>query len=212
MVACAQLDGWVEHVAAAAVAGTDATLRVTGFVQPPTVHVFSTELDPPYIGYVVCRPFYRGADAAAAMVALGALPAALRASRVLVCWEQSDLYTALELPDPHDTTGLVTIDADERGHVVALHPARLELGPVNPDGLPTAVPHWGPVTHESGGWVPGPIAGLLASWRASRVHSDVEVVSVCAALEQAGYQVRWVSRKVPASAPSWAQLLAPLME
>lgn len=209
--AMVELDGWVEQVEAAAVAGTDAMLRAAGFVQPPTVHLFSTELDPPYIGYVVCRPFYPGADAAAAIAALGALPAAVRAERVLVCWEHSDLCTALQLPEPEDAIGLVAVDADERGHVVGRHPAQVELGPINSDGLPTATPDWGPVTREPGGRLPGPVAALLARWRAGRAHTDVEVVGVCAAMEEAGYRLRWVSREVPVSGPSWAQLLAPLM-
>jgi hypothetical protein len=35
------------------------------------VHMFMDDLDPPYVGYVSCCPFYRGADAVQAIARLG---------------------------------------------------------------------------------------------------------------------------------------------
>ena len=50
--------------------GTDAQLRANGGVMPPTVYILAEDLDQPYVGYLTCRPFYRGADASRATAKL----------------------------------------------------------------------------------------------------------------------------------------------
>ena len=88
-------------IAEALWAGLDAELRATGGVLAPTVHMFAEDLGQPYIGYVRCRRFYRGSDAAVAIGELGVLPSVLRATRVVVSWEAQDLNVALQAPvDP----------------------------------------------------------------------------------------------------------------
>jgi len=213
MVEAVELDGWVEQLAGVAVATTDTMLRETGLVQPPTVHLLSGELDPPYVGYLTCRPFYRGADAEVAVAGLGVLPAALRASRLVVTWENADLCTALQLPgDDGFLPGVVVLDATRDGHVLRWHPMRMHLAPAAGGSTATVDPEWGPVQHVRNGELSGPVSRLLAVWRAERDWPEVEVIGTCAALESAGYQMRWISRHVTESAPSWVRLLAPMMQ
>jgi hypothetical protein len=75
-----------------------AALRQTGFYPRPQVHMFAEDLASPYIGYIVCRPFYRGEDAVTAIAGLGLLPSVMGLTRLLVVWEDRDLRTALEMP------------------------------------------------------------------------------------------------------------------
>ncbi|MGQ0480974.1 MAG: hypothetical protein ACT4O0_08105 [Pseudonocardia sp.] len=209
----AALDGWVERLDEIAVATADATLRENGFVQPPTVHLLSAELDPPYVGYLTCRPFYRGTDAATAIARLGVLPSALGASRLVLTWENADLCTALELPGADGfPPGVVVVDAGRDGHVVRWHPMRLHVGRPGPDRFAPVSPEWGRVQRLPEAALPEPIAELLAVWRTAREWPDVEIVHVCASLEGAGYQMRWITRQPAAAAPTWARLLAPLMQ
>ncbi|MDQ2709424.1 MAG: hypothetical protein M3Z25_18150 [Actinomycetota bacterium] len=180
MVEVTVLDGWVDQLAGVAVATADTMLRETGFVAPPTVHMLSGEVDPPYVGYLACRAFYRGADAEVAVAGLGVLPAALGVSRLVLTWEHSDLCTALELPDDDGfLTGVVVVDADQHGHTVRWHPMRLHLGPDNDAGLPTVRPEWGPVQHVRDQLLLDPVARLLEVWREDRGWPDTEVVRAC---------------------------------
>jgi hypothetical protein len=124
---------WVDRLAESAVATTDAMLRESGFVQPPTVHLLIDSLNPPYLGFLTCREFYRGRDAAAAIAAMGLMGSMLSASRLVVTWENADLCTALQLPGEDGfPAGIVVVDADRRGHVVRWHPMRMHIGPVPP--------------------------------------------------------------------------------
>jgi hypothetical protein len=54
----AQVAGWVDQLDEITVSTVDATLRTNGSFPPPTVHILVEELDPPYVGYLTCRPFY----------------------------------------------------------------------------------------------------------------------------------------------------------
>lgn len=69
-----QVSGWVDHLDEIAVVTADQVLRETGILPPPTVHILAEGLDPPYIGYLTCQPFYRGQDARTAIGLLGLLP------------------------------------------------------------------------------------------------------------------------------------------
>src|SRR5690242_11127064 len=89
----------------------DQLLSETGMVAPPTVHILSRLLAPPYLGKVTTRRFCRGDDAALAVTALGVLPSLLLATHVVVVWEYADLCTALELPGEAFPTGLVVLEA-----------------------------------------------------------------------------------------------------
>lgn len=207
------LDEWVAHIEHATVAGVDAALRESGFVQSPTVYLLAEDLNPPLVGYLTCRRFYRGTDAEVAVAAMGVLPAALAVNRLVVRWEHADLCTALELPGPDEgfPPGVVVVDADRHGHVVNWHPMRLRVDESGSAGLPTIVPEWGPVTREVGGELPIPVQRLLEVWRNPGQWSDTELLRVLTSLEQSGYSMRWVQRDVSIHDPDWAQLLAPMM-
>src|SRR5690349_1642457 len=107
--------------------------------------MLSRHLAQPYLGSVATRLFYRGADAAAAVTALGRLPSLLCATQLVVVWEYADLCTALELPDAAQApNALVVVDADLDRHMLGWHPFELQVGLVGPSGPPTGTPEWGP--------------------------------------------------------------------
>lgn len=210
MIIDMDISGWVDHLDELAVNVVDQMVGVAGWLQPPTVHILAEGLDPPYVGYMTCRPFYRGQDAATAISLLGLLPAALRASHLVVTWENEDLCTALQLP--HDGSGfpnaVVVVDASRRGHTVRWHPVRLHVSPPGRAGLPTVTPEWGPAHHDQHAELPAPVAELLAVRRSPKPWSDGELVKLYASLESTGYEMRWIRREATGRQPSWVRLLA----
>jgi hypothetical protein len=165
-------------------------------VSTPTVHMLCADLDPPYAGMLGCRPFYRGSDAANAVTAMGALPAQLWATHLLVVWEHADLCTALQLPteraDGTFPSALVVLQATTSEHTVRRYPFDIHLGPPSPNGLPTVLPQWGTPTCERAGWIPDPIHRLLARWRQHNEPDQLHHTTT--RLQQAGYRVRWAAR------------------
>jgi len=213
ILSCMEPGTWVDRLAESAVTTTDAMLRESGFVQPPTVHLLFDGLDPPYLGFLTCREFYRGRDTAAAVAVMGLMGSMLSASRLVVTWENADLCTALELPgDDGFPAGIVIVDADRRGHVLRWHPMRMHIGPERPDGPPAVLAEWGPVSRQRAAELPGPVADLLAIWREPREWSGSELVGMFARMEVGGYTMRWVQRPPDErNQPPWMQLLAPVM-
>jgi hypothetical protein len=182
----------VEAIAHASVKSAAELLRAGGWCPPPTVHMLSRHLASPYVGHVATRPFYRGADAAAAVAALGRLPSVLCATQLVVVWEYADLCTALELPGVgRAPNALVVVDAALDGHVLGWHPFELHVGPVGPSGLPTGTPEWGPVATYPDMPLLEPVAELLAVWREWQAG---DVREVAQALKAAGYRVSWAQR------------------
>lgn len=194
-----ELDRWVSRLEAAAVTTADSSLRRDGTVPPVTVHVLSERFDPPYVGFVFCREFEPGGDAAVAVAAMGVLPGVLAADRVVVCWEHVELAAALQVPGAHALQpGLVVVDAYATGHEVRLHPIRLRPGPDGDADNPVVEPEWGPVSQFVGGHLPEPVVRLLQVWRQQRTWSDAEAVRALASLESAGYSLHWIRRHEPA--------------
>lgn len=212
MVTDIEISEWVHHLDELAVQVVDQMLRETGMVQPPTVHLLAEGLDPPYVGYLTCRPFYRGQDAATAVTALGLLPAALGCSRLVVTWENDDLHIALDLPSRPVSPAVMVVDAHRHGHTLRRHPLRIHLNPPGRAGLPSVTPQWGPTQQDRDATLPGPVAELLDVWRSPRPWTDLELVELYARLETAGYQMRWIRREPNNRQPSWVRLLAPLLE
>jgi hypothetical protein len=199
MVQASRLDGWVERLDRSAVTTTDSSLRRSGMVLPPTLHVLSGRGGPPYVGSLVCRAFQPGRDAAVAVAAMGVLAAALGADRVVVCWENTDLSVALEVPGAYALLlGLVVLDADRTDHEVRFHPLRLADVLNEGSAFPVVVPEWEPVIHEVGGVLPEPVWRLLRVWRTQQP-SNAERTRVLASLDAAGYRMFW-SRQNPAGA------------
>ena len=179
----------VDGIEAAACGALDDLLRETGGVHPPTVHILAEDLEQPYVAYVTCRPFYRGADAAAAVAELGLLPSALAATRLLVTWEAEDLNVALEIPPDPDGTALVVLDASLTEQVIHWYPLRLRPGGRGEHAV--VVAEWGPPVQLPDPPLPGPVAVLLAVWR--QWH-DADLNETVIRLESAGHRVRWIAR------------------
>jgi hypothetical protein len=208
----AAVSEWVDRLDESAVASADVMLRENGSLHPLTVHPLLEELELPYVGYLTCRPFYRGQDAATAIGVMGVLGSMLGATRLVVTFENADLCTALELPaDDGFPAGVVVVDADLRGHTVRWHPVRHTAPGGGPGGL-VVIPEWGPVGLHCDVELPTPIAELLAVWRAPRTWPDVELLKAYTGLEVGGYSMRWVQRPPGEQGqPSWMRLLAPVM-
>jgi hypothetical protein len=207
----AAVAGWVDRIDDMAVDMTDRALRTDGSVPPPTVHFLLDGLDPPYVGYLTCRPMYRGEDAAQAVRAMGLVGSMLGATRMVIAFENADLCTALELPDADQAVpGIVVIDADRAGHAMRWRPVLFHEGPVNSAGAATVRPEWGPMMRYPRDFaLPRAVAELLAAWRAPRAWSETELLQAIAGMEVGGYAMRWVSRPAgERGQPSWMRLLA----
>ena len=177
----------VEGIEAAARHGTDAQLRAGGGVMAPTVHILVEDLDQPYVGYLTCRAFYRGADASRAIAELGELPSALAATRLVVIYEAQDLMVALEGPVEPDDSALVVLDATFEQHTVRRYPLRLRSG----GWLRRGAVEWGPVVEQRAPAVPFALARLLMAWRELRSGDLDETVL---RLETAGHRMHWTAR------------------
>lgn len=181
----------VDGIARAAVAATEALLREAGAVQPPTAHLLAEDMDQPYVGYLTCRPFGRGPDAEAAISEMGALPAALAATRIVLTWEHADLRAAFGMSGAHPNA-LVLVDADLTGeHDLWWHPFVLDVGPCAAAERACALPEWGQPERRSDVRLPTPVARLLDVWRALR---ETDLEETVGRLEAAGHRMRWAQR------------------
>ncbi|MET9798711.1 hypothetical protein [Nocardiopsis alba] len=167
-------------------------LREHGACLTPQVHILAEDMDQPYVGFISCRPFYRGADAATALAGLGRLPSVLMATRLLVAWEDCDLRTALELPGESFATGMVILDAGTEDHTLYWHPFDIEVGGASPHGIPTVIPHWGARARYENVPLLAPISALLDVWR--QFHRDDDIQQTAIELQQAGYGLNMVQR------------------
>ncbi len=202
----------VETLMEASRVGTEAALRAGGALLAPQVHVLDERLDMPYLGYLTCRPFYRGNDVVAAMGQMGLFPAMLGASRVMIAWEHRDLSVALNLDHADQApTGHVAVDAHRGGgHVLRWHPYQEHPGPPGPGGLLSVIPLWGePVLHPDVE-LPNPVAALLAVWRRYHgVWSDADLRETAARFDENGYRTRWVARPPGEhDQPRWVSVLS----
>ncbi len=171
---------------------SEAELRATGFCPQPQVHILAEDMEHSYIGYVVCRRFYRGADAASAIAGLGLLPSALMATRLIVVWENRDLRTALELPGEGFPTGIAVLDARLGGHILHWHPFDIEVTGTSSHGIPTIIPHWRPPVRYTDVELLVPIAALLEVWREFR-NDDLQRMAID--LQEAGYELNWAASR-----------------
>ena len=184
-------------------------IKATGRCLPPRLHVVVDGLDLPYVGFLTCRPFYRGDDAIAAVGMMGVLGSMLGASRLVLTWEHQDMSAALHLPDA--PAGQVVLDAHRHGgHVLRWHPVWIE--PATAAAASGVAPVWGPVDTVSDAALP-PFAGAcLATWRQPAEWTGPRLVARLAGLERAGYVMRWVTRPDGEQhQPWWMPLLRPIM-
>jgi len=181
----------VDEIESSVVDAADHLLRTTGFCPPPSVHILAEDIDQPYVGFVSCRPFYRGADAAAAITDLGLLPSVLAATRLVVTWEDCDLRTALQVPGDTFPTAIVPLEADRTDHTLFWHPFDAQPGPRSEVGVPTLQPHWHQSVRYTNPQLLEPVAALLGLWR--QVQRD-DVERTASDLQRAGYTIRWANR------------------
>ncbi|MCD2193597.1 hypothetical protein LQ327_09410 [Actinomycetospora endophytica] len=186
----ASLRELVDLLEISAVGTAESMLVNHGRCPPPTMHLISALPDRPYVGYAVTRSHTPGADAADALAAMGDLPAAMHAARLVLTWEQQDLYTALELPQPA-APAVVVVDAGPGDHELRRHPFTLPVGPPPQPGDSTVTPDWGQSTREPDSPLPEPVAALLATWRAGG--DPRRLRAVYQDMQHAGYTVRWVN-------------------
>jgi len=173
----------------------DVTLRTSGEVPIPQIHMFAEDMDQPYLGYIHTRPFNRGDDAAEAIAGLGTLPAALAATRVLVVWENRDVHTALQLPGSMPPLAVVAAEAGQFQHMVYWHPFSIkEIRPPSQDGLRGIVPEWTGTREHFNAGLPDPVTRALSEWRKShgRQGSTDHLKTTVARLERSGYSINWI--------------------
>lgn len=179
----------MDGIEEAARAGMAASLRAGVGVQPPTVHMLTDDLVGPYAGYVTCRPFHNGDDAAQAITALGELPGALEANRVVVTWEAHYLNAALQEQVDTDGSALVLLDAALSGQVLRRHPLRVRPGRRSRTGA--LVAEWGASMELRDPQLPEVIVGLLELWRRTR---PGDLNGTIDRLKTAGYRIGWAGR------------------
>ena len=117
------------------------------------------------------------------------------------------------LPALARDAGLVVVDVPRGGeHEVRWHPMDLVETGMTPDGLPTAVPEWGPRQRILGGRLPEPIVDLLALWREERTWSDPrEQADLYLTMVEDGYEPGWLARPEPDhELPLWRRVVAEL--
>ncbi|MFE6282706.1 hypothetical protein [Streptomyces sp. NPDC057877] len=166
-------------------------MREHGACLRPQVHILAEDMDQPYIGFITCRPFYRGADAATALTGLGLFPSVLMATRLLVAWDDRDLRTGLEMPGEPYANGLVVLDASLEEHTLNWHPYDFEVLGDTPHGLTAIEPLWGTPARFENVSLLAPVAELLSLWREFR-HEDIQETAI--ELQRAGYELDMVSR------------------
>jgi hypothetical protein len=171
------------EVLSAIIEESEAHIQETGQCPRPQVHILAEDRPAPYqyIGYIISRRFYRGADAATAIASLGRLPSALAATRLFVVWEEVDLRTALEMPIQRPVHGLSVVDVRADGNTMLWLP----VGAVQVGS--EIVVDWGkPARHENV-TLPSPVEDLIKVWREPPDDLERTVLD----LQEAGYRIRW---------------------
>lgn len=155
-----------------------------GSCPPPKVYMFIDDWDPPVVSAISTRPYYRGADAAAAIAHLGAMPASIMATRLLLVWDEYDLRTSLYGDGDH-ARGLVAVHATFTGHLLHWYPYTLAIE--DPErGLSSIQITWDePLAHPDAP-LPDPILRILQCWH-QLAEPDPQVV--IPRLEAEGYVV-----------------------
>jgi len=185
----------VDGIASAALAGVEAQLRPDGAVMPPTMFILAEDLDQPLLCSLGCRPFYPGADAVAAITAMGIAPAVMAATRIVLTWEAQDLNAALAALVNPAGSALCVLDAQLAPcDVLRYHPLRMRPGP---DSHRTGgvIPEWGTPDRIHNPSLPDPIERLLHRWRDGWEPASGEVVNdAVIELQTAGYSIRFMER------------------
>jgi hypothetical protein len=152
-----------------------------GRCPPPHVHLVAEDLNEPYLGYVICRRFYRGDDAAQAIADLGRLASALAATRLFVVWEERNLRAALGMPVPSEVSTLTVVDARADGHTVL----SLPMAPAYQDSQ--LYVQWGKPQRFDNVPLPAPVHDLLHTWS----QPPEDLTRTVQEMLDTGYRIMW---------------------
>lgn len=182
---------WVDAVKGVAMKAAVETFG-TGFCMAPTVHMFY-EPEDEYVGYVSCRPYYRGADAQAAIEHLGVIAAAMCATRLLVVWEESDLRASLHGPTFGDPNGVALLEVSLADHEMTWTPYRYLNDHGQAPGMDANIDiTWGAPTVQANVTLMPAVRNLVHAWRLEFVgkHPPSWTVDTVNAAAAAGYDIR----------------------
>ena len=180
----------IDAVERACLVAADEAARAGGFVPQPQVHMLIDRWQQPYVGYVLTRPYRQGLDAVKAITRLGDAPAAVRATRVVLAWEDADLRTSLNGPGDYPNGMAIVVASLGGQHSVRWHPVVLHVGPPGESGLRSVHPDWGVPVTVDGATLPPVMAAVLNTWRS--LEGDPR--AVFAALIAEGYVVQAARR------------------
>ena len=180
----------IDVVERACLAAADNAMHAGGFVPQPQMHMLIDRWQQPYVGYVLTRPYRQGLDAVKAIMRLADAAAAVRATRVVLAWEDADLRTSLHGPGDYPN-GIAIVVASVGGeHSLRWHPVVLDVGSRGESGLPSVRPDWGVPVTVDGATLPPVMAAVLNTWRA--LEGDPR--AVFAELIAGGYPVQAARR------------------
>jgi hypothetical protein len=157
----------VDAVERACLAAADKAMRAGGFVPQPQVHMLIDRWAQRYVGYVLTRPYRQGVDTVKAITRLADAPAAVKATRVVLAWEDADLRTSLNGPGDYPNGLAIVVASLAGGHSLRWHPVVLRpVGSTGESGLPSVRPEWGVPVTVDGATLPPVMAAVLNTWRA----------------------------------------------
>ncbi|TDB88012.1 hypothetical protein E1264_12890 [Actinomadura sp. KC216] len=174
----------------ALIEASKAELHATGAIPRPQVHMLAEDMEHSYIGFVICRMFYRGQDAATAIGDLGILPSVMKMTRLMILWENLDLSTALDQVTGPSPRALMLVDAQLSRHT--LHKHLFDPVPTGQvvDGVATVSLRWETPQRSENAPLPDPITRLLRTWRELR-EDDIQQTAI--ALQRSGYELNWAT-------------------
>ncbi|CPW42266.1 Uncharacterised protein [Mycobacteroides abscessus subsp. bolletii] len=169
-----------------------------GVLPRPQIFVLQEGQDPALLGYAICRPYKRGADAAAAIAGLGHLASAMPGDHLLVFWEEADIRASLLGPSDDHPNGLAVLEASRSGqapqNTLSWHPFDFDVMGYERGGLPRLNIRWQQTSVSRNPPLLGPIEHLLATWRRSEIaNADVAAQAIQTA-QDSGYEIALTKR------------------
>jgi hypothetical protein len=180
----------IDVVERACLVAADKAMRAGGFVPQPQVHMVIDRWQQPYVGYVLTRPYRQGLDAVKAITRLADAAAAVRATRLVLAWEDADLRISLHGPGDYPNGMAIVVASLDGRHSLRWHPVVLHRGPPGESGLPSVYPDWGVPVTVDGAPLPPVMTAVLNTWRAV----EAEPRAVFAGLIAEGYRVQAARR------------------
>ena len=156
----------IDMVERVCLAAADKAMRAGGFVPQPQVHMLIDRWQQPYVGYVLARPYRQGLDAVKAITRRADAPAAVRATRLVLAWEDADLRTSLHGPGDYPNGMAIVVASLGGQHSLRWHPVVLHVDRAGESRVPSVRPDWGVPVTVDGATLPPVMATVLNTWRA----------------------------------------------